>query len=78
MILFKVLAKKFVKDSISQFRNFHVNFHRFHPLFSTRLSQTRLSQVLRKMGFVNAYMCAQIAENGFGFDFFGAISQIWQ
>jgi hypothetical protein len=23
-------------------------------------------------------MCAQIAENGFGFDFFGAISQIWQ
>jgi hypothetical protein len=28
-ILFKVLAKKFVKDGASQFQNFRVNFHNF-------------------------------------------------
>jgi hypothetical protein len=30
---------KFVKDGASQFHNFRVNFHKFHALFSTRLSQ---------------------------------------
>jgi hypothetical protein len=39
MILFKVLTKKLVKDGALQFQNFHVNFHTFHSLFSTRLSQ---------------------------------------
>jgi hypothetical protein len=50
MILFKVLTKKFVKDSATQFQNFHVNFHKLHSLFSKRLSQARLSQVLRNVG----------------------------
>jgi hypothetical protein len=27
------------KDGASQFQNFHVNFHKFHALFSTRLLQ---------------------------------------
>jgi hypothetical protein len=35
----KVLTKKFVKDGASQFQNLLVNFHKFHALFSTRLSQ---------------------------------------
>jgi hypothetical protein len=39
MILFKVLIKKFVKDGASQFQNVRVNFHKFHALFPTRLSQ---------------------------------------
>jgi hypothetical protein len=30
--------QKSVKDGASQFRNFRVNFHKFHALFSTRLS----------------------------------------
>jgi hypothetical protein len=64
-ILFKMLTKKFVKDSASQFQNFRVNFHTFHALFSTRLSQARLSQVLRKMVSENAHGCAQNAENSF-------------
>jgi hypothetical protein len=38
VILFKMLTKKFVKDGASKFQNFHVNFHKFHALFSTRLS----------------------------------------
>jgi hypothetical protein len=28
-----------MKDGASQFQNFRVNFHRFHALFFTRLSQ---------------------------------------
>jgi hypothetical protein len=39
MILFEVLTKKFVKESASQFQNFHVNFQKFHALFSMRLLQ---------------------------------------
>jgi hypothetical protein len=40
LILFKVLTKKkFVKDAASQFLNSCVNFHKFHTLFSVRLSQ---------------------------------------
>jgi hypothetical protein len=31
--------KKIVKDGASQFQNFYVNFHKFHALFSMRLSQ---------------------------------------
>jgi hypothetical protein len=34
-----VETKKFVKDGSSQFQNFHVNFHKFHPLFSMRILQ---------------------------------------
>jgi hypothetical protein len=68
-ILFKMLTKKFLKDGDSQFQNFRVNFHKFHALFCTRLSQTRLSQVLRKMDSENAHGCAQNAKNSFGFDF---------
>jgi hypothetical protein len=36
--LFKVLAKKFVKNGASQFQKFRVNFHQFHAVFSMRLS----------------------------------------
>jgi hypothetical protein len=31
--------QKSVKDGASQFQNFYANFHKFHALFSTRLSQ---------------------------------------
>jgi hypothetical protein len=31
--------KQSVKDGVSQFQNFRVNFHKFHALFSARLSQ---------------------------------------
>jgi hypothetical protein len=37
--LVKVLTKIFVKDGASQFQNFHVNFHKYHALFSMRLLQ---------------------------------------
>jgi hypothetical protein len=39
IILFKRGCQKFVEDGISQFHNFHVNFHKCHTLFSTRLPQ---------------------------------------
>jgi hypothetical protein len=29
----------FLKDGASQLQKFHVNFHRFHALYCTRLSQ---------------------------------------
>jgi hypothetical protein len=38
-LLFKMLTKQFVKDGASEFQNFRVNFHKFHALFSTILSQ---------------------------------------
>jgi hypothetical protein len=31
--------KKFMKGDASQFQTYRVNFHKFHALFSTRLSQ---------------------------------------
>jgi transposase len=37
--LVKALPKKICEDSTSQFQNFHVNFHKFHALFSMILSQ---------------------------------------
>jgi hypothetical protein len=49
-----------MEDGASQFQNFGVNFHKFHALFSTRLSQTRLPQALRKMTSENADRCAQM------------------
>jgi hypothetical protein len=66
---FKLPNKKIVKDGASQFQNFRVNFHKVHALLSMRLSQARLSQVLRKMGSENVHRCAQNAGNGFGFGF---------
>jgi hypothetical protein len=39
---------KKVTDGASQVQNPPVNFRKYHALFSTRLSQSRLSQVLRK------------------------------
>jgi hypothetical protein len=39
IILFSAVSKKSVKDGVSQFQNFRVNFHKFHALISTRLSQ---------------------------------------
>jgi hypothetical protein len=44
-----------------------MKFHKFIALFSTRLSQARLTQVLLKMSSENANRCAQNAENAFGF-----------
>jgi hypothetical protein len=58
---------KFVKE----FHKFHVNLHKFHALFSMRLIQARLSQVLQKMDSTNAHGCAQNTENGFSFTFLG-------
>jgi hypothetical protein len=69
IILFKVLTKKFVKDSASQFQNFCVNFHKSHTLFCTRFSQASLSQGMHKMGSENAHGCTQRAQNFFSFDF---------
>jgi hypothetical protein len=40
--LVQSVDEKFMKDSSSQFQNFHVNSRKFQPLPSTRLSQTRL------------------------------------
>jgi hypothetical protein len=37
-ILSTLLSKQFVKEGVSQFRNFIVNFHKFHALLSKRLS----------------------------------------
>jgi hypothetical protein len=37
VILFKVMTKKFVNDSSSQFQNFHVNFHKFHKIITVSL-----------------------------------------
>jgi hypothetical protein len=37
--LVQSVDQKLVKDSAPQFQNFCVNFHKFHTLFSTRLSQ---------------------------------------
>jgi hypothetical protein len=37
--LVQSVEQKNVKDGASQFQNFHVNFHKFHALFSMRLSQ---------------------------------------
>jgi hypothetical protein len=37
--LVQIVDQKFVKDGASQFRNFRVNFHKFHALFSMRLSK---------------------------------------
>jgi hypothetical protein len=42
MILFKGMTKKTVKDGASQFRNFHVNFHKCHALLSKRITIVRL------------------------------------
>jgi hypothetical protein len=71
MSLFKLLTQKFVTDHASLFQNFRVAFHKFQPLFSTRLSQLGSAITsLRKMGSENAHSCAQNAENDFGFDFF--------
>jgi gamma-glutamylcysteine synthetase len=39
VIFFNALTKKLVNDGASQFQKFRVNFHTFHALFSTRLSQ---------------------------------------
>jgi hypothetical protein len=44
--LFKVLTKKTVKDDAPQFQNLHVNFHNFHALLSTRLSQLRYAIII--------------------------------
>jgi hypothetical protein len=37
--LVQSVDQKFVKDGVSQFQNFLVNFYNFHALSSTRLSQ---------------------------------------
>jgi hypothetical protein len=46
VVNFQVLTRKSVKDSfeISQFQNFHMNFHKLHALFCRSLSQ--LSQAI--------------------------------
>jgi hypothetical protein len=61
--LAQIVDQKSVNDGASQFQNIRVNFRKFHILFSTSSSQTRLSQVLRKMGSENVHGCAQKSEN---------------
>jgi hypothetical protein len=39
MILFTVVTKQFVRDGASKFQTFRANFHKFHSVFSTRLTQ---------------------------------------
>jgi hypothetical protein len=58
------------EKNVSQFQNFHVNFHKFHTILYKVISQAVLSQVLCKMGFKNTHVRSQNAENGFGFDRF--------
>jgi hypothetical protein len=41
--LVQIVDQKTVKDGASQFQNFHMNFHKFHALLSTRLSHAKLS-----------------------------------
>jgi hypothetical protein len=57
---------------------YRMNLHKFHTLFCTRLSQSRLSLVLLKMSSENFHGCAQNAGNGFSFDFFRATPQRWR
>jgi hypothetical protein len=61
--------QKCMKDDALQFQKFLMNIHKFQALFSLKLSQARLSQVLREIGSKNAYGCARGAENDFSFDF---------
>jgi hypothetical protein len=74
----QIVDKKIVKDGALQFQNFLLNFHKLHWLFSMRLSHSRVSQILRKMASENAHGWAQNAENGLGFDFYGAVPQRWR
>jgi hypothetical protein len=67
--------QKVVMDITSQFQNFCVSFHKCHTLFCMRLSQSRLSQVLCKLGFKSAHGCTQNMENDFVFDFFRVLPQ---
>jgi hypothetical protein len=48
--------EKSVKDSISQFPNFGTNFHKFHTLFSVRLSQL----IEEKHRFRYMYLCSHM------------------
>jgi hypothetical protein len=47
-----------------------VNFHKCHAPFSTKLSQSRTSQVLCRMCSENGHWCAQNTDNGFISDIF--------
>jgi hypothetical protein len=69
-----LVDQRFVNDSTSQFQKFHVNFHKFHSLFSVRLLLS--SEVLLKMGCKNAHSCEQ--NQGFSFDFYHVIPQRWR
>jgi hypothetical protein len=62
--LVQVLTKKFVKDGTSQFPNIHVNFHKFHILFSMRLSQLDLDMTrFAKGGFWKcSWVCTECRE----------------
>jgi hypothetical protein len=55
MISFEIFAKKIVKDVAYKLQNFYVNVHMFY----TRISQARLSQVVRMIGSENAEACAK-------------------
>jgi hypothetical protein len=53
---------------VKQFQKCHTNFRKFHSLFSTGLSQARLSQVLLKMGsesthFWHPVQCSSMSMN---------------
>jgi hypothetical protein len=68
---------KFVTDGASQFQNFRVNFHKFHALLSTRLSQLGLAITsFVQDGFQK---CSWVRKNRreFGFNFFRVIPQRW-
>jgi hypothetical protein len=69
--LVQSVDQKICESRRLKYQNFHVIFHKFHALFSTRLLQ--LGQAITRLAqdwFENAHGCAQNPENGFGFDFF--------
>jgi hypothetical protein len=64
MILFKVVMRKCVKEGVSQFQEFRVNFYTFHtPCSMYGIITVRLGcQVLCEIGSGHAYSCTKCRE----------------
>jgi hypothetical protein len=59
-----------MKDGVSQFQNFRVNFHKCYALFSTRLTQLGLGIAsFAQDGFRKPSRVRTKRRDGFGFDF---------
>jgi hypothetical protein len=79
MILFKVLPKKFCERRSFTISELSCEFPQILRNVSCVIITVWLSyhNFLRMMGSENAQGCAQNAENGLGFDIFGAMPQRW-